>query len=168
MRAIRVHQFGAPDVLTLDDIPRPVPQAREVLVRVAAAGVGPWDAWIREGRSKVSPPLPLVLGSDIAGVVEQVGAEVDSVVPGDEIYGVTNEQFCGGYADYAIAKAGMIARKPKTLSLAESATVPVVAVTACTAAPAMTAADLDREGMDCRMLDLGLTFRQSRGVTGKE
>jgi NADPH:quinone reductase-like Zn-dependent oxidoreductase len=130
MRAIRVHQFGAPDVLTLDDVPRPVPQAREVLVRVVAAGVGPWDAWIREGQSKVSPPLPLTLGSDIAGVVEQAGADVPDFKPGDEIYGVTNEQFCGGYADYAVVKAGMIAPKPKSLTMIEAASVPVVAVTA--------------------------------------
>ncbi len=130
MRAIRVHQFGAPDVLTLDDIPRPTPQSGEVLVRIVAAGVGLWDAWIREGQSKVSPPLPLTPGSDIAGVVEEVGANVSAFKAGDEIYGVTNEQFCGGYADYAVAKAEMIAPKPKSLSMTEAASAPVVAVTA--------------------------------------
>ena len=130
MRAVRVHEFGSVDVLKLDDIPRPAPQAGEVLVRVMAAGVGPWDAWIREGRSKVHPALPLTLGSDIAGVVEQVGADVPGYKSGDEIYGVTNEQFCGGNADYAVCKSGMIARKPKSLSMPEAASAPVVAVTA--------------------------------------
>jgi NADPH:quinone reductase-like Zn-dependent oxidoreductase len=130
MKAVRVNRFGPPDVLDIEDIARPAPQAGEVLVRVLAAGVGPWDAWIREGKSKVSPPLPLTLGSDIAGVVESVGAEVAEFSEGEEIYGVTNKQFCGGYAEYAVASAGMIARKPEMLSFVEAASVPVVAVTA--------------------------------------
>ena len=130
MKAVRVHEFGSPDVLMLDDISRPTPQAGEVLVRVAAAGVGPWDAWIREGKSKVAPPPPLTLGSDIAGVVESAAVDVADFKPGDEVYGATNEQFCGGYAGYAVAKAGMIAPKPKLLSMVEAASVPVVAVTA--------------------------------------
>ncbi len=130
MKAVRVHRFGAPDVLSIEDIALPAPQAGEVLVRVAAAGVGPWDAWIREGKSKVSPPLPLTPGSDIAGVIEDVGPEVTAFRAGVEIYGVTNRQFCGGYAEYAIASAGMLGRKPSSLSFVEAASVPVVAVTA--------------------------------------
>jgi NADPH:quinone reductase-like Zn-dependent oxidoreductase len=130
MKAVRIHRFGPPDVLMVEDLPRPSPQSGEVLVRVSAAGVGPWDAWIREGKSKVNPPLPITLGSDIAGIVEAVGPDVSTFAPGDEVYGVPNPQFCGGYAEYAIASAGMIARKPSTLSLIEAASVPVVAVTA--------------------------------------
>jgi NADPH:quinone reductase-like Zn-dependent oxidoreductase len=130
MKAVTVHRFGPPDVLSVEDIARPAPQAGEVLVRVSAAGVGPWDAWIREGKSKVSPPLPLTLGSDIAGFVESVGPEFSEFKAGDQIYGVTNKQFCGGYAEYAVASAGMIARKPEMLSFVEAASVPVVAVTA--------------------------------------
>lgn len=130
MKAVRVNRFGPPDVLSVEDIARPAPQAGEVLVRVSAAGVGPWDAWIREGMSKVSPPLPLTLGSDIAGIVESVGPEVSEFGTGDEIYGVTNKHFCGGYAEFAVASAGMIARKPEKLSFVEAASVPVVAVTA--------------------------------------
>ena len=130
MKAVRVNHFGPPDVLSVEDIARPAPQAGEVLVRVSAAGVGPWDAWIREGMSKVSPPLPLTLGSDIAGIVESVGPEVSEFGTGDEIYGVTNKHFCGGYAEFAVASAGMIARKPEKLSFVEAASVPVVAVTA--------------------------------------
>ncbi len=117
-------------MLTVEDVPCPEPQAGEVLVRVAAAGVGPWDAWIREGTSKVSVPLPITLGSDIAGVVEAVGSGVSAFAAGDPVYGVTNQDFCGGYAEYAVASEGMIARKPGMLSMIEAASVPVVAVTA--------------------------------------
>ncbi|PYR41428.1 MAG: hypothetical protein DMF93_08365 [Acidobacteria bacterium] len=76
MKAARIHRFGPPDVIVVEDIPRPSPAPREVLVRVAAAGVGPWDALIREGKSNVSPPPPLTLGSDLSGVVEAVGSGV--------------------------------------------------------------------------------------------
>ena len=99
-------------------------------MRVMAAGVGPWDAWIREGTSKVHTPLPLILGSDIAGVVEALGSGVSGFRVGDAVYGVTNPEFCGGYAEYAVASAGMIASKPEVLSFVEAASVPVVAVTA--------------------------------------
>lgn len=79
MKAARIHRFGPPDVIVVDEIPRPSPGPGEVLVRVVAAGVGPWDALIREGKSKVSPQPPLTLGSDLSGVVEEVGAGVMSV-----------------------------------------------------------------------------------------
>jgi NADPH:quinone reductase-like Zn-dependent oxidoreductase len=130
MKAVRVHRFGPPDVIVVEEIPQPTPREGEVLVRVMAAGVGPWDAWIREGKSKVNPPPPLTLGSDVAGVVEAVGAGVSAFKAGDHVYGVTNKQFCGGYAEYAIASAGMIARKPEALSFVQAASAPVVAVTA--------------------------------------
>jgi NADPH:quinone reductase-like Zn-dependent oxidoreductase len=130
MKAGRIHRFGPPDVIVIDDIPEPVPSAGEILVRVAAAGVGPWDALIREGKSKVSPQPPLILGSDLSGVVEAVGSGVSGLNRGDEVYGVTNPQFCGAYAEYALASSGMIACKPARLSYVEAASVPVVAVTA--------------------------------------
>src|SRR3954468_15390789 len=130
MNAARIHRFGPPDVILIEDIPRPVPAMGDVLVRVAASGVAPWDALIREGRSKVSPPPPLTLGSDFAGVVEAVGPGVSQFSSGDEVYGVTNPQFVGANAEYAIASAGMIARTPLRLSSLEAASLPVVAVTA--------------------------------------
>jgi NADPH:quinone reductase-like Zn-dependent oxidoreductase len=117
-------------VVGVEDVPVPAPEAREVLVRVIAAGVAPWDAIIREGHSKVSPQPPLTLGSDLAGIVESVGDEVTEFKAGDEVYGVTNPQFCGAQAEFAVAEVGMIARKPQTLSFLESASAPVVAVTA--------------------------------------
>jgi NADPH:quinone reductase-like Zn-dependent oxidoreductase len=130
MKAARIHNFGGPEVIVVEDVPVPVPASGEVLVRVAASGVGPWDALIREGKSKVSPPLPLTLGSDLSGVVEAVGPGVTDFASGNEIYGVTNPQFCGGNAEYAIAFANMIALKPLGITNIEAASVPVVAVTA--------------------------------------
>ena len=130
MKAIRIHRFDGIDALALEDVPLPVPGRNEVLVRVAAAGVGPWDAWIREGKSRIPQPLPLVLGSDLSGQVAQVGAGVTGLRPGDEVFGVTNSRFTGACAEFALAEAGMIARKPERLSHLEAASVPVVAVTA--------------------------------------
>jgi len=130
MKAARIHQFGSPEVVVIDELPRPTPRAGELLVRVVAAGVGPWDAIIREGKSEVSPQPPLILGSDLSGVVEAIGAGVSEFKIGDEVYGVTNPQFCGAWAEYALAEAQMMARKPERLSYVEAASVPVVAVTA--------------------------------------
>jgi NADPH:quinone reductase-like Zn-dependent oxidoreductase len=130
MNAARIHRFGSPDVILVEDIPRPVPATGEVLVRVAAAGVAPWDALIREGKSKVSPPPPLTLGSDLSGVVDAVGSGVSQFRNGDEVYGVTNAQFVGANAEYAVAVAQMIAPKPLCTSYLEAASIPVVAVTA--------------------------------------
>jgi len=130
MKAARIHRFGAPDVVVVEDVPRPAPAAGELLIRVAASGVGPWDALIRAGKSKVSPPPPLTLGSDLSGVVEEVGPGVSEFKKGDEIYGVTNHQFCGANAQYAVAHANMVALRPSRLSHVESASAPVIAVTA--------------------------------------
>lgn len=130
MRAVRVHQFGGLDAMTYEQVPRPAPGEGEVLVRVKAAGVGPWDALIRRGRSGLHQPLPLTLGSDLSGVIEDVGPDVSAFHPGDEVFGVTNPLFTGAYAEHAVADAAMIARKPERLSHVEAASVPVVAVTA--------------------------------------
>jgi hypothetical protein len=121
MKAVRVHRFGPPDVITFEDVERPIPGEGEVLVRVKAAGVGPWDAWIRAGKSVVQQPLPLTLGSDLCGAVEAIGAGAAGFRPGDGIFGVTNKQFTGAYAEYAVASAGMIARRPARLGDAEAA-----------------------------------------------
>src|SRR5690349_11031978 len=126
MKAARIHRFGPPDVIEVEEMERPSPARGEVLVRVAAAGVAPWDAIIREGKSKVSPPPPLTLGSDLSGVVEAVGAEVGQFRAGDEVYGVTNPQFVGANAEFAVASASMIAPKPARLTGLEAASVPVV------------------------------------------
>jgi NADPH:quinone reductase-like Zn-dependent oxidoreductase len=130
MHAVRVHQFGGLEAIVYEEVSRPVPGAGQVLVRVKAAGVGPWDAWVRAGKSVLPQPLPLVLGSDLAGVIEEVGPGISNFRPGEAVFGVTNAQFTGAYAEYAACKAGMIAKKPRTLSFVEAASAPVVAVTA--------------------------------------
>jgi len=130
MKAARIHRFGPPAVIVVDDLPRPTPGPDQVSVRVAGAGVGPWDALIRENKSAVSAPLPLILGSDLSGVIEAVGTGVTQFQPGDKIYGVTNPQFIGAYAELAVASADMIAPKPASLSFHEAASAPVVAVMA--------------------------------------
>src|SRR5664279_470157 len=113
MKAARIHSFGPPEVIAVEDVPCPMPGVGQVLVRVAAAGVGPWDALIREHKSVVNVSLPLTLGSDISGVVESVGEGVVHFKPGDPVYGVTNPEFIGGNAEYAISSVKMVAIKPK-------------------------------------------------------
>jgi len=130
VKAARIHNFGPPDVVVVEEVPVPSPGPGEVLVRVMAAGVAPWDAIIREGKSKVSPQPPFTLGSDFSGVVDKIGPGVTDFAPADEVYGVTNPQFCGAQAEFAVAKAGMIARKPQSLNYIEAASAPVIAVTA--------------------------------------
>ena len=130
MKAVRVHSFGPPKVISVEDLPSPEPGDGEVVVQVKAAGVGPWDAWIRSGKSILQQPLPLILGSDLSGVIHSIGARVEGLQIGDEVFGVTNERFTGAYAEYAVAKAAMIAAKPKSLNHIHAASVPVVAVTA--------------------------------------
>jgi NADPH:quinone reductase-like Zn-dependent oxidoreductase len=146
MKAVRVHRFGGPEVMAYEDIARPIPASDEVLVRIEAVGVGPWDAWIRAGRSALPQPLPLTLGSDLAGVVEDVGHEVTDFHSGTEVYGVTNSQFTGAYAQFAVAKAAMLAGKPKSLSFVEAASLLALA--------AMTRDALTIEIVDISVLPL--------------
>ena len=130
MKAARVLHFGPPSVIENDDLPLPEPAAGQLLVRVKAAGVGPWDALVREGKSGIQDTLPLILGSELSGIVDAVGAGVAGFRRGDEVYGATNEQFTGGYAEYALPLAKMMAQKPKTLNFIKPASAPVVSVTA--------------------------------------
>ena len=130
MRAAIVNEFGGPEVIQVEDVAIPTPGEAEVLVRVKAAGVGPWDAFVRSGMSAIPQPLPLVPGSDISGVVEGVGPGASRFTSGDAVYGVTNRQFTGGYAEYAVAQTDMLDYKPANLSDLEAASAPVVAVTA--------------------------------------
>lgn len=130
MMAWCVHQFGSPEVMKFERVPRPEPDPGEVLVKVEAAGVGPWDGWIRSGKSALPQPLPLTLGSDFSGEIVAVGPGVSELRAGDQVYGVTNPRFIGAYAEYALASAAMVSKKPISLTHVEAASVPVVAVTA--------------------------------------
>lgn len=129
MKAARVLRFGPPSSITMDEVPRPEPGPGQLLVRVKAAGVGQWDALTREGEIQLQP-LPLILGAELAGTVAAIGAEVSGFQAGDEVYGSTNEQFTGAYAEYAVPSATRMAQKPKSLNFVEAASIPVVAVTA--------------------------------------
>ena len=130
MMAWRVHEFGPPDTMQFERVPVPDPGPGEVLIKVHAAGVGPWDGWIRAGRSALPQPLPLTLGSDLSGEVRAIGPDVADRRVGDQVYGVTNPRFIGAYAEYALASAAMVARKPTSIDYIKAASVPVIAVTA--------------------------------------
>ncbi|SFJ95343.1 NADP-dependent oxidoreductase [Bradyrhizobium sp. Gha] len=130
MMAWRVHEFGPPEVMKFERVPRPEPDPGQVLVKVKAAGVGPWDGWIRSGKSALPQPLLLTLGSDLSGEIVAMGSGVSGLRVGDQVYGVTNPQFVGAYAEYALASAGMVSNKPTSLTHVEASSVPVVAVTA--------------------------------------
>ncbi|TFV40593.1 NADP-dependent oxidoreductase [Bradyrhizobium frederickii] len=130
MMAWRVHEFGSPEIMKFERIPRPWPGPGEVLVKVKAAGVGPWDGWIRAGKSALPQPLPLTLGSDLSGEIVAAGPAVAELRLGDQVYGVTNPRFVGAYAEYAVASAGMVSTRPTSLTHVEASSVPVVAVTA--------------------------------------
>jgi NADPH:quinone reductase-like Zn-dependent oxidoreductase len=130
MMAWRMHEFGPPEIMKFERVPRPEPGPGEVLVKVEAAGVGPWDGWIRAGKSALPQPLPLTLASDLSGEIVAVGPGVSELRVGDQVYGVTNPRFIGAYAEYALASAGMVSNKPASLTHAEAASVPVVSVTA--------------------------------------
>ena len=130
MMAWRVHEFGPPEVMKFERVPRPEPGPGEVLVKIRAVGVGPWDGWIRAGKSALPQLLPLTLGSDLSGEVAAVGSGVSDLRVGDQVYGVTNPRFIGAYAEYSLASAEMVSCKPTSLTHAEAASVPVIAVTA--------------------------------------
>lgn len=124
---------GANAPFRLAKLPRPVPGAGQVLVRIHASGVNPLDTKIRAGAAAhARHPLPAVLGIDMAGVVEQVGADVEGFRPGDAIYGMTGGVggVQGSLAEYAAVDAALLARKPSNLSMREAAALPLVTITA--------------------------------------
>jgi NADPH:quinone reductase-like Zn-dependent oxidoreductase len=131
MKAVRVHNYGPPSVLVEEEVSEPTPGEVDVVLQVFASGVGPWDALLRTGADRTTfGDLPLIPGSDVAGVVEAVGSGVKDLRQGDRVYGSTNPQFTGGYAEYCDAVAGMLAPMPRTLDFVHAAAVPVVAVEA--------------------------------------
>src|SRR3954469_3074309 len=130
MRAVVAHEYGAPDVLKLEQVPRPEPSEDEALVRVIASSVNPADPLTLSGKyaKEFGTHLPLIPGYDIAGVVEKTGANVSKLKVGDAVYGYPT--FGGGWADYITVKEWEVAVKPKSLNLVEAAAVPMGALTA--------------------------------------
>lgn len=132
MQAIRVHQYGGPEELKLEDSPRPEAGAGEVLVRVHATGVLPIEWKIRQGfmRGVFPTPFPYIPGSAFAGIIEGTGPGVTAFQPGQAVFGRSNG---GAYAEYTTAPVETITLKPETLSFDEAAALSGGATTAWTA-----------------------------------
>ena len=121
MKAIRVREFGGPEVLRLEEVPTPKPAAGQVLVRIYAAGVNPYDTNMRAGTYAVKPPLPYTPSSDAAGVIEAVGDGVKKVKKGDRVY--TAKTLTGAYAEYALALEEQVHALPERISFSQGAGV---------------------------------------------
>ncbi|WP_208026004.1 NADP-dependent oxidoreductase [Amycolatopsis acidicola] len=132
MRAITISGFGGPEVLTAQRIGRPEPLPTEVLVRVHAAGINPVDWKTRAGQGMAGlQTLPLILGWDVSGVVEEVGFGVTTLAPGDEVYGMPwFPRAAGAYAEFVTAPSRQFARKPASIGHTEAAALPLAALTA--------------------------------------
>jgi NADPH:quinone reductase-like Zn-dependent oxidoreductase len=132
MKAIVVHEYGGPEVLKYEDAPRPEPKEDQILVRVVAAGVNPVDGMIRSGMfaKHEKAAFPMILGGDIAGVVENAGNKITKFKAGDPVFAYLSLKNGGGYAEYALATEREAAIKPKSLTYVEAAAVPIVALTA--------------------------------------
>jgi len=132
MKAVVIHEYGGPEVLKYEDVPRPEPKEDQILVRVIAAGVNPVDEAGRSERSAkfFGITLPFTPGYDIAGIVEKTGGKITKFKTGDSVYAYLSLTKGGGYAEYAAASEAEAAAKPKSISFVEAAGVPVVALTA--------------------------------------
>lgn len=132
MKAIRISAYGGAGNLHYDEVSRPIPQPGQVLVRVRAVGVNPIDWKIREGLFEqfLDYTLPVIVGTDVSGVVAAIGEGVTTLQLGEEVYGSVDMQLSGAYAEYAVGYAEAIAPKPKTLDFVHAAAVPGAAMTA--------------------------------------
>ncbi|MER5778268.1 NADP-dependent oxidoreductase [Streptomyces sp. NPDC002039] len=138
MRAVRIHEYGGPEVLRYDEVPIPTPGPGEVLVRVHAAGVNPPDRYLRNGltripgKSESAVSLPVIPGTDVSGVVEAVAADVDNLAVGDEVFGLLRFPGFDGsaYAEYVAAPASDLAPKPAGIDHVHAAGAPMAGLTA--------------------------------------
>lgn len=132
MKAVRLHQFGGPEVLKYEDAPQPTIQADQVLVQVHAVGINPVDWKTRRGSGVAQAlDLPAIIGWDVSGTVAEIGPDVTQFKPGDEVYGMVNFPGYGGaYAEYVAAPATHLARKPQRFDHLNAAAVPLAALTA--------------------------------------
>lgn len=139
MKAIRLHEFGGPEVLRHEEVPVPEPEPGEVLVRVHAVGINPPDWYAREGMPDVPPELkppfdlPLIPGTDVSGVVEAVATDVDGFAVGDEVFGLLRFPTAlqgSAYAEYVTAPASDLARKPAAIDHVHAAGLPMSGLTA--------------------------------------
>jgi NADPH:quinone reductase-like Zn-dependent oxidoreductase len=130
MKAVVAHEYGKPEVLKFEQVPRPEPNEDQALVRVIASGVNPADPLTLSGKyaSEWGTRLPLIPGYEIAGIVEKTGAKIKNLKVGDAVYGYPT--FGGGWADYVAVKEWEVAAKPKSLNFVEAGAVPMGALTA--------------------------------------
>ena len=131
MNAVYIHKFGSPDVLTVENVSMPEPAEDEIVIKVEAASVNPVDYKIRSGKypSVREDQLPKVLGRDVAGIVQAVGAGVSKFRAGDAVYAMLGRE-SGGYAEFAVAKEDEAAPMPSKLDFVDAAAVPLAALTA--------------------------------------
>jgi NADPH2:quinone reductase len=124
MKAVRIHEYGGPEVLVYEDVPMPEPGAGQLLVKIAAATVNPNDVAVREDRYPTPKQPPKILGSDGAGVIERIGADVTAAKPGDRVafsgLGVGSE---GSYAEYALIADAQVVHIPEGLSFVDAAAI---------------------------------------------
>jgi len=132
MRAFVLSGYGGPDQTALADVSRPSPRAGELLVRVHAAGLNPVDFKTRAGMLRIirNYPLPIVMGNDLAGVVEAVGSSVTRFAKGDRVFARVDKDVLGAFAEYAVVDENHAARMPASLDFASAAAVPLAALTA--------------------------------------
>jgi NADPH:quinone reductase-like Zn-dependent oxidoreductase len=132
MKAVVANGYGGPEVLKYQDTPKPELKSDEILIRVMAAAVNPVDTYVRQGRffKRNADEGPVILGYDIAGVVEKTGPDAKKFKPGDQVYSYLSVPRGGGYAEYAVAKESETSLKPKNINFVEAAAVPLAATTA--------------------------------------
>jgi len=131
MQAVRIHRFGGPEVMALEEIDRPSPSANEVLIKVFAASVNPVDAKMREGKYPVvtEKNLPYVLGRDVSGQIAAAGDNVSTYLIGDDVFAFLSPEH-GGYEEFVLARVDEVATKPKSLDQVGAAAVPLAGITA--------------------------------------
>ncbi len=134
MKAARIHNYGGSESIVIDEIEKPQPNTDQVLIEVHAASINPFDAKVRSGAMKDFIPLelPVTLGGDIAGVVTEVGDNVEGLAVGDQVYGQANAVAgaSGAFAEYAAAKATQLAKKPLRIGFAKAGAIPLTGVSA--------------------------------------
>jgi NADPH:quinone reductase-like Zn-dependent oxidoreductase len=131
MKAVRLHDFGGPEVLRIEELPLPQPKDDEVLVRIHAASVNPVDFKTREGKYPMvkREDLPITLGRDFSGEIESYGTRAEGLRKGDAVFALLGRDR-GAYAQYVVSKATEFAPKPKSLDHVAAASVPLAALTA--------------------------------------
>jgi NADPH:quinone reductase-like Zn-dependent oxidoreductase len=132
VKAVRIHRYGGPEVLQYEDAPPPNPLPGDVLIRVHGAAINPVDWKVREGylRERVKHTLPLVLGWDVSGVIEEITPDASRFKIGDEVYSRPDIARDGSYAEYIAVRESEIARKPTSIDHIHAAAIPLAGITA--------------------------------------